>query len=239
MQIVFKGFVPKELEYPDNNEDAYLIEDNFVAISDGASESFDAKNWAQILVRRFVNLSQFRESWLVGAINEYSSLHNREELSWAKQASFDRGSFATLLGIKFHQESNSVEVLAIGDSLAVLISNGNLDKSYPYTSFEDFDQNPTLLSTNHFLNDFIKQQDFLLTHSVTWNLQPLTNPLVLCMTDALGQWFLKTYPSDTTALESLLSFRREAEMQEFVAALRKEKSIRTDDTTLIVINMNG
>jgi hypothetical protein len=239
MQIVFKGVVPKELEYPDNNEDAYLIEDDVVAISDGASESFDAKNWARILVRKFVNLSQFKESWLVGAIEEYSSLHNRGELSWAKQASFDRGSFATLLGIKFREKSNAVDVFAIGDSLAVLISNGCFEKSYPYTAFDDFDQYPALLSTNHSLNDFIKRQDFFLTHSVTWNLQSLNNPHLLCMTDALGQWFLRTYPSDATILESLLSFRRETEMKEFIAALRKDKAIRTDDTTLIVIDMNG
>jgi hypothetical protein len=239
MQIVFKGVVPKELDHPDNNEDAFLIENNIVAVSDGASESFDAKNWAQILVRKFAGLSQFKESWLAAAIEEYAGLHNREKLSWSKQASFDRGSFATLLGIEFHEESNSVDVLAIGDSLAVLISNGEFDRSYPYTAFEDFDQNPTLLSTNHFLNDFTKQQDFFLTHSVTWDLQSLNHPHVLCMTDALGQWFLRTYPTDSTVLESLLSFRHEAEMHEFIAALRKEKAIRTDDTTLLVIDMNG
>ncbi len=160
MQIVFAGVVPKEREYPDNNEDAYGIDKNVVAVSDGASESFDAKSWAQILVRNYINSAQFRESWLVGAIEEYSILHDREALSWSKQASFDRGSFATLLGIEFHGGSNSVNVLAIGDSLAVLISNGRVVESYPYTSFEDFNQNPALLSTNHFQNDFIRHPGF-------------------------------------------------------------------------------
>ena len=239
MQIVFKGVVPKELEYPDNNEDAYVIEKNVVAISDGASESFDAKSWALILVRKYINRARFRESWLVEAIEEYSILHDRETLSWSKQASFDRGSFATLLGIEFHEESNSVNVLAIGDSLAVLISNGRVVESYPYTSFEDFDQNPALLSTNHFQNDFIRHQDFFSTHSVTWDLQPLKKPLLLCMTDALGNWFLRTYKSDPTVLESLLSFRKESAMQEFITALRKDKTIRTDDTTLVVIDIHG
>jgi hypothetical protein len=239
MQIVFKGAVSKELEYPDNNEDAYFIGNNIVAISDGAAESFDARNWAQILVHNFANLAQFKESWLINAIEEYSNLYNREELSWSKQASFDRGSFATLLGIELHEESHSIEVFAIGDSLAVLISNGLFDQSYPYTTFEEFDQKPTLLSTNHFLNSFILPQDFFLTHTVTWNLQSLKNPHLLCMTDALGQWFLRTYPSDSTVLQSLLSFRNESEMKEFIAVLRKDKAIRTDDTTLIVIDING
>jgi len=239
MQIVFAGVVPKELEYPDNNEDASVIDKNAVAVSDGASESFDAKGWAQILVRKYINRARFRESWLVGAIEEYSILHDRETLSWSKQASFDRGSFATLLGIEFHKGSNSVDVLAIGDSLAVLISNGRVVESYPYTTFEDFNQNPELLSTNHFQNDFIKHQDFISTHSVAWDLQSLKKPLLLCITDALGKWFLRTYRSDPTVLESLLSFRTQSEMQEFITALRKNKAIRTDDTTLVVIDLHG
>jgi hypothetical protein len=238
MQIVFKGVVPKELEHPDNNEDALSINNNVVALSDGASESFDAKSWARILVRKYVNVEQFNESWLVAAIDEYLSLHNREELSWSKQASFDRGSFATLLGIEHHVESNAVRVLALGDCLAVLISNGFLERSYPYTSSEDFNQNPTLISTNLSENDFVNKQDFFSTHTVTWGLQPLEKPFVLCMTDALGQWFLKTYPLDPTILESLLSFRSESEMQEFIAALRRDKAIRTDDTTLLVIDLS-
>ena len=239
MQIVFTGGIPKELEYPDNNEDAYVLEKNVVAISDGASESFDAKGWSQILVRTYINRARFKESWLDEAIEEYSTVHDREALSWSKQASFDRGSFATLLGIEFHEESNSVNVLAIGDSLAVLITDGRVATSYPYTSFEDFNQNPALLSTNHFHNDFIKHPDFFSTHTVTWNLQSLKKPLLLCMTDALGKWFLRTYKSDPAVLESLLSFRKESEMQEFITALRKDKAIRTDDTTLVVIDLHG
>jgi hypothetical protein len=237
MHMVFKGIVPKELEYPDNNEDAILMEGNLVAVSDGASESFDAKNWARILVRKFVHSAHCKESWLLEAIKEYSGLHKREDLSWAKQASYDRGSFATLLGITFHEKSDSVEVLAVGDSLAVLVSNGSFERSYPYTSSGDFAQDPILLSTNLNLNGFFERHDFLLSHSVVWSLQSLYNPLLLCMTDALGQWFLKTYPLDATILESLLSFRRENEFQEFVAKLRKENAIKTDDTTLIVIDM--
>src|SRR5574337_652587 len=154
MRIVFSGVIPKELEYPDSNEDAYLIENNTIAISDGASESFDAKNWAQILVQRFISNVQFNEAWLSDAIKEYSCLYNREELSWSKQASFDRGCFATLLGIVYHEESKSIEVFSVGDSLAVLIDNGHLNKSYPYVSFEEFSQEPSLLSTNNIFNDF-------------------------------------------------------------------------------------
>jgi len=239
MQIVFQGVVPKELDYPDNNEDACIIDNNVVAISDGASESFDAKNWAKIITRKFASHAQFEESWLIDAIKEFSVLYNREDLSWAKQAAFDRGSFASLLGVEFHKESNSIEVLAIGDSIAVLINNGSFDKSYPYTSAEEFNQKPTLLSTNHSLNDFIYRQDFFSTHLVTWNLQSHINPLLLCMTDALGQWLLRTVLSKPNAIEALLSLRNQLELTEFILALRSKKEIRTDDTTLLIIDING
>jgi hypothetical protein len=235
MRIVFDGVVPKELEHPDNNEDAFAAGGTIIAVSDGASESFDSRNWSRILVDQYVASPQLNELWLTEAIGRYAGLY-QDELSWSKQASFERGSFATLLGIVFHEELNTVDVLAIGDSLAVLIDNGHFNRSFPYTSFKDFDQKPALLSTIRADNDFINQQDFLDKHTATWDLQSLDHPLLLCMTDALGQWFLKKYQSDTYALEMLLSLQNKDDMQKFISILRKNHAIRNDDTTLIVVD---
>jgi hypothetical protein len=238
MQITFHGSVSKELDFPDNNEDAFKADlaKRLVVISDGASESFDAKSWAAILVEHFIDSPQFNEEWLIDAINDFSTLYNREELSWSKQASFDRGSFATLLGIELLQESKTAEILAVGDSIAVLMSDEQVIASYPYRSFEDFRQKPVLLSTNDLLNDFVRQNGFYNTHSVTWELSTLSNPKIFCMTDALGEWFLRTFQSDNSEWKQLLSIYTTTELQDFVSSLREEKKIKTDDTTLISIS---
>ncbi|PPT26436.1 hypothetical protein XabCFBP2524_22425 [Xanthomonas axonopodis pv. begoniae] len=47
IQILFDGSVAKHLDAPEANEDAYRLAaaSGRIVLSDGASESFDAKNW--------------------------------------------------------------------------------------------------------------------------------------------------------------------------------------------------
>src|SRR5689334_10979412 len=94
------------------NEDARSISPRrgVSALSDGASVSFDSAAWAKILVRRYAQNPQFDRQWLRGAINEFAKLYDRESLPWMQQASFDRGSFASLLGVK-HLGAGNVQVL--------------------------------------------------------------------------------------------------------------------------------
>src|SRR5216683_4285697 len=71
------------------------------AVSDGASVSFDPGPWASILARRFIEDPGVSREWIQSAIAEYGIAHDRESMPWMLQAAFDRGSFATLLGIAF------------------------------------------------------------------------------------------------------------------------------------------
>ena len=102
MKILFAGQVPKDLSFPDTNEDAYEIAPDAgkIAMSDGASESYDSRAWARLLACRFVENSQIDHRWLAEAITEYTTRVDYASLSWSKQAAFERGSFATLLGIE-------------------------------------------------------------------------------------------------------------------------------------------
>ena len=49
--------IPKELDYPELNEDYFThrIDGLACAISDGASESYDSKNWSKILCETFIS----------------------------------------------------------------------------------------------------------------------------------------------------------------------------------------
>jgi len=68
-------------------------------VSDGASVSFDSASWSRILARRFAQHPQFDPDWVAQAIADYAKLHDRDSLPWMQQAAFDRGSFASLLGV--------------------------------------------------------------------------------------------------------------------------------------------
>jgi hypothetical protein len=71
-----------------------------------------------VLVSRYVRQPAFDEKWLARAITAYNAAFDRTAMPWSAQGAFDRGSFATLLGLRF--DAAGVSVLGIGDSLAVL-----------------------------------------------------------------------------------------------------------------------
>src|SRR5215831_4963322 len=91
--------VPKREDQ--HNEDSFhRTAKGVYALSDGASVSFDSASWARILVRRYTRNPEFTREWLSAAIAEFCKLYDRDSLTWVQQASFDRGSFASLLGVR-------------------------------------------------------------------------------------------------------------------------------------------
>jgi hypothetical protein len=112
----FFGSIPKLPGDADRNEDAFTWspERSALALSDGASESFDSRLWARILVRLFVLKPVLSVSRVDLAIMAYTRRHDPQSMSWSRQAAFDRGSYATLLGVAVSPELDQARVLAIG-----------------------------------------------------------------------------------------------------------------------------
>lgn len=193
MRVIFCGQVTKDPSYPEANEDAYAIVRNTgrVAISDGASESFDSKTWAKLLVDAFTKSPELNHSWLSTVVRQYNESYDLSKLSWSKYAAFERGSFATLLGIEKFSEQSVIRVQSVGDSLAVLLSGSKVVCSFPYKKASQFQCRPDLFSTSALHNGFFYEADFFSRHFKTWDLRKLEDPFLLCMTDALGEWALK------------------------------------------------
>jgi hypothetical protein len=122
----------------------------------------------------------------MAAIAQFSRLHDRDNLPWMKQASFDRGTFASLLGVQVFDQGKSVQVLAIGDSLAVLGDGDRIIETFPYSKPSEFEQSPRLLCTNPAENSFLCEKNY----TKSWTFDGLGQPTLLCMTDALGLSFI-------------------------------------------------
>lgn len=225
--------VPKDIERRELNEDAWAVDESVtrVAVSDGASESFDSRAWATLLVNAYIADPAFSAEWLAGVLNAYLATVDYESLSWSKQAAFDRGSFATLLALEVAPNCD-VEVLALGDSVAFHLRDDELLASYPYTTPEEFDARPKLLSTVSAGNAFISEPEFFLRNSCrTWHVQ--TGDVILLATDAVSQWALREQLPEQAALNYL---RKVASLEAFeteVLELRRQARIRVDDSTLV------
>lgn len=239
MEILFHGKVAKDLNCEEYNEDAYAFSSKLarLAVSDGASDSFDSKTFAELIVNLFIQNSNITKDWLQVLINDYNNNDNYLDLSWSKQAAFERGSFASLLGVSINKEEEIINIVAVGDSLAILLDQNKYIKSYPYTKSEDFNQRPELFSTLFQHNNFALTEDFSITHNVTWAFSEYLNPLLLCMTDAFGQWVLKNEENNTSLLEIISNIRSIEKLQEVVQMARNSKDIKLDDVTFIIIDL--
>lgn len=235
MQAVFSGSFPKDLSFPDENEDSFAtaLERGRIALSDGASESFDSKTWSNLLVSHFIDQPSLDADWLREAISDYERHFDLASLSWSKHAAFNRGSFATLLAIEYSVSTISIEVLAVGDTLAVLLDDTEFVTSFPYVSANEFQQRPELLSTNADLNGFIEAPDFFLKRRTTWPINKLTKPVVLCMTDALGEWALRGSECGRPVWRDLSAVSNSLDFAVLVNSGRHFRNMRIDDSTLL------
>jgi hypothetical protein len=202
------------------------------AVSDGASVSFDSAAWSRILARRYAQNPGFDQAWVAEAIAAYATLHDRDSLPWMQQAAFDRGSFASLLGVS-ERGDGRVGVLAIGDSLAVLCDGDRVVASFPYESPEQFEARPQLLSTNPAENAFLADQSVVGGLSVEWDLGPLDAPALLCVTDALGCWILSQREQAPSPIARLRAIAKPRAFARFVERERAAGRMRRDDTTLL------
>lgn len=238
MKVLFSGRVPKESAFPNDTEDMLEIanDNSRIVISDGASESFDSKTWAQIITSRFIKQAELSQGWLDDAIAEYAARYNLASLSWSKQAAFARGSFATLLAVDHSSGTDTIKLTCVGDSLAIFLDGEQLLESFPYAQAEDFQQRPELVCTNPLSNAFVSLEEFPTKYQKLWSLQGKINPIILCMTDALGEWALRHSQESDPRWQQLAQIRDVTELEELVIQEREAKSLRVDDTTLVSIS---
>jgi hypothetical protein len=230
---VLRAFsVPKQLDLPNEDRRCVSADEMICAISDGASVSFDSGPWAEILARRFVENQQVSKEWVAAAIAEYRSAYDRAAMSWAYQAAFDRGSFATLLGIVCMPDASGVRVFAYGDTLLAFVENGQLVRTIPYIKAEEFDRSPDLISTSPFENRSLDDEAI----AASWHDLTIASheaPTLLLATDAIGRWLLDQ--PDSARAKQLLDILDPEAFASFIESERAEARMRRDDSTLVVV----
>lgn len=238
MKQAFSGTVPKDPECPEANEDKFVFSEDGrrLALCDGASESFNSKLWAALLARKFVADPGVTPEWMTSVIAEYTAAHDFQSMSWSMQAAYGRGSFATLTGVEQFKEHQAVEILAVGDSITMMVDGGELIRAWPFDDPLKFKERPTLLSTLAEHNDFVGGSGFRTQHGTTFHLKGLSEPGLLCMSDALGEWALKQALAKEAGLIELLSLQTEKQLADLVLRERAAKRMRTDDSTLIILS---
>ena len=223
--------VPKKPTVPNEDRVSWNECGALAAVADGASISYDSARWAEILVDGYLNNPVVNQTWINQAAKQYANETDRDSLPWMKQAAYDKGSFSTLLGVKFDLKRSSITLTAFGDTNAFLMLDGNLTTTFPITKTEKFDQSPDLISTNMGENSYIND-DILASSEITIPFDDCIEAILIIATDALAHWIID---NSENRIKELLQIDTLSAFTKFVFEEREKKSLKIDDTTLLAI----
>lgn len=214
-----------------------------VALSDGASESAFASNWASILVRRFVDSPPEIASLNHAVLNQWlepcqTRWRSRlpEKLPWHGRNKVQRGALATLVGLTFRCSGGnkpvvSWQAMAVGDSCLFVVREDSLALAWPAIGSAQFDNAPPLICSNPDNNQQLWPQVRFAAG------EGAPGDQFILASDALSAWILRERESGRKPWHSLLAIGNKQEWREWVADRRSERAIRNDDTTLLVTEL--
>ena len=221
-------------------EDAIAIDAQAArfAISDGATEAFDARNWAERLAQHWVQrkstltVEEFRE-WVAAEGRELQDSWNGLTLSWYSEEKARKGSFAALVGVEldFKSESPSWRAIALGDSCLLQCRKTTLVKSLPLDRSESFSSAPVLVASDSSLHESSMQS--VVTDSGTCQ----NGDVLLLMSDAAASWCLQRFENGDLDVEQFLSVKTDEELREFFDTERMAGRIRNDDLAIVRIEV--
>ena len=215
-----------------------------ISVCDGATESAFAKEWAQILSEAFVHRpmdlsyldNHSLSGWLSSCQEEWNRAVPWERIPWHGEAKTRAGAMSTLLGLEIAQTTNSAGVyswkaLAVGDGCLFVVRQGALAVSFPIYSAAQFGNTPSLICSNPANNGGLWQR----VHQLRGECLP--GDLIILASDALACWILQERESGSRPWETLQAMGSDAEWQAWVQARRSDRSMRNDDTSLIIIEV--
>ena len=208
------------------------------AVADGATESFDARNWAERLAQHWVQrkstltVEEFRD-WVATEGRELHDSWTGLTLSWYSEEKARYGSFATLVGVELdlNTESPSWQAIALGDACLLHFRNKMLLKSLPLSGSEGFNSGPVLVASDSSLHESSMQS--VVTDSGTFQ----DGEVLLLMSDAASLWCLQRFENGDLDVVEFLSAKSDEELREFFDAERLAGRIRNDDLAIVRIEI--
>lgn len=214
-----------------------------VSVSDGASESAFAREWANILTDAFVDrppdISGLTEDslrdWLAPAQEEWWGGVPWDRIPWHGEAKARAGAFATLLGLTIASVPDdpqrlSWQGLAVGDSCLFLVRDDRLQFSFPLEDAAEFDNSPALVCSNPASAGGLWESVRLISGECA------PGDLLILATDALACWFLASHAASENPWKTLLALDTPA-WDAWVEEQRRAGSMHNDDTTLVIIEV--
>ena len=231
--------LPKIGESPKTIQDRFASnsDGSLAALCDGAGSSLYPGKWAEILVQSFCNqesslakIKQSYQDWLQPAQEEWrqdylEKLRNPQRKWWQGGSQNKDHGAATFLGLSL--QKGKWQAVAVGDScLFKLDKQGSNFLAFPLNNSAQFKSTTPCFAS-------LSQYKSSAPQFKGGSYQP--GDVFLLATDALAQWLLKDYETKGKAWQSCFHLTEKTEFNNLINQLRKEKLIKNDDTTLVLI----
>ena len=245
IKLAVKSFIThKKAESREDCQDAFFQNAEMAryAVADGATRSFCAKEWAELLVEHFCEksvpyptthswqswLNPIQEKWYLRVARR---VRERPLYFLVHRFTSQEPAASTFIGLEFDKTEASWKAMIIGDSCIFHIGNCRfksylINKSTDFTSYSEF--LASYEKDNHSDPLFVKG---CASHGDT----------LILATDALSHWILRHKEAGRRdeALNELKKIEDENQFHEFVDRARSDEAIRlvNDDVTLMILSV--
>jgi hypothetical protein len=242
---IHKFLAPKKGVNPTECEDA--IATNGVrmvfAVADGATEAYDSKRWARLLVRAWIQIEPpaFEIQDFDPLIRDLGvRLHrkwSRRKLPWYAEEKSQEGSFAAFVGLQFYVEGKDLRwrAIALGDCCLIHRHGTLLCNTFPIARSDEFGTNPILLPSS------ASKQRHALELVRRAEGSTSSGHDFLLLSDAVGCWFLKQIEDGDARSIALFDKLTESDdiegLTNFFEDLRTTRRIRNDDMAVVRIKI--
>jgi len=240
---------------PSENEDAFFPkmckfegESFSIALADGATEGLFSSIWADILVKLYVSKNELiktpqtyiqraKENFQEWKLEYIKTRETAEKpLYWFEEHGLSRGVYSTIVGATFYDKGSEIghwEASAVGDSCVVQLRNDEILNKFPIDHSNAFNNQPWLLTTNDISTDELSSH--IKTISSDW----ISGDTFIFMSDAIAHWCYSEIEKDINPLLEIINFLENDndDFEEFLCRTRKNKIIKNDDITVIIIEL--
>jgi protein phosphatase 2C-like protein len=232
--------LPKLGHEPSECEDAIAVDtQNWrFAVADGATEAFDARNWAQRLAQNWVQnqsastLEEFRE-WVTAEGRELRDSWNGLSLSWYSEEKARTGSFAALVGVELDLKTDepSWKAIALGDACLLHCRQETLLKSLPLCCSESFSSAPVLVPSDSTMYEACMKSVVIDTGICE------SGDVLLLLSDGVASWTLERFEKQEFTPSDFFGTKEDDELKEFFDEERLAGRMRNDDIAVLRIEI--
>ena len=251
MQFESRVFtLAKDAEHPEENQDVCRIDAGRAgaAIADGVASAIFSRLWAEILTEAVVadppdpNDQTALAQWLAERRAAWEAQIDVTRLAWFQKPKLREGAFSTLLWVRLPSTASAEEEdsqapktcrlrgFAVGDSCLFWVREGDVLCTFPVQAAEELEADPVVLGSVD-LN-----RDGLLAFS-SLDEECRAGDLLVLSTDAVAEWVLKRLESGDPPRWDAYWEMTEPAWREEVAGLRRERHMRHDDATLVLLRV--